>query len=158
EELVRRGRRAERAGAPECEFPHDRLQLEAVVRQLVDPGGGRWRQRLLRGDAGGLEVAEPGCEDVRSDSGQALGEVGVALRPPQQLADDEQGPAVADDVEGVSHGAVLVVVLRHVLDHSGCACCCEGWTCKEQVISVRLQASPTRAKGLKPHGGYRTTE
>ena len=68
---------------------------------------------------GGLEVAEPGREDVRPDSGQAFGEVGVALRPLHQLADDEQGPAVADDVEGVGHRAVLVVVLRHAFDHSG---------------------------------------
>src|SRR5205823_12917136 len=93
EELVRRNRRPERAGAPECELPHDRLQLEAVVRQLVDAGSRRWRERLPRDDAGGLEIAEPGREDVRPDSGQAPGEVGVALRPLQQLPTDGQGPA-----------------------------------------------------------------
>ena len=51
--------------------------------------------------------------------GQALGEVGVALRPYHQLADDEQRPAVADDVERVGDGAVLVVVLPHEPHDSG---------------------------------------
>ena len=31
----------------------------------------------------------------------------------QQLADDEQRPALADEVEGVGDGAVLVVALGH---------------------------------------------
>lgn len=36
-------------------------------------------------------------------------EVGVAARPGEEFADDEQGPAVADEVEGARGGAVLVV-------------------------------------------------
>src|SRR5207245_5823720 len=75
-----------------------------------------------------------------------------------ELADDEEGPAVAHHVERVGNRAILVVVLRHALDHSGSACCCEGSTCKIQASYVRLQASPTEAKGLSPHGGYGTTE
>src|SRR5438876_946673 len=101
--------------------PGSLVELEAGVRQLVDAGSGRWRQHLLRNDARRLEVAEPGRKDVRPDSGQALGKVGVALGALGELADDEEGPAVAHDVEGVGNGAVLVVVLRHRLDHSGSA-------------------------------------
>ena len=44
---------------------------------------------------------------------QVLGEVGVALRAVHQLAHDEQRPSLADQVERVGHGAVLVVALGH---------------------------------------------
>ena len=41
-------------------------------------------------------------------------EVRVAKRPlVEQLADDEQRPALADEVEGVRDRAVLVVALGH---------------------------------------------
>ena len=45
--------------------------------------------------------------------GRCVGEVGVALRPVHQLADDEQRPPLADELERVRHRAVLVVALRH---------------------------------------------
>src|SRR5436190_22980929 len=34
----------------------------------------------------------------------------------------------------------------------------KGLTCKKQVKPARLQVSPTEAKGLNPHGGYRATQ
>src|SRR6185295_861820 len=39
-------------------------------------------------------------------------EVGEPLRPERQLAENEQRPAIADDVQRTRHGAVLVVALH----------------------------------------------
>ena len=60
----------ERASAPQRQLAHGRLQLAAVVGELVDTGGGRRRQPALGDDAARLEVAQPGGEDVRADPGQ----------------------------------------------------------------------------------------
>src|SRR5690606_2408098 len=47
--------------------------------------------------------------DVRADPGQVGVQVGVAPRTGEQLPDDQQGPAVADGVEGARDGTVLAV-------------------------------------------------
>src|SRR5581483_11987295 len=147
EELVLVRGRPERAGAPERELPHDGLQLAAVVGELVDARGRGRRQPPLRDDAGGLEVAEPGRQDVRPDARQALRQVGVALRPVHQLLDDEHRPPLPDEAEGVRDGAVVLVFLGHGLHCSAAACCCEDFTCETQVDSVRLQVITEQAKG-----------
>src|SRR5437879_2265028 len=68
-ELVLGCRRPERASTPERELSDHGLQLEAVLRELVDARGGRPRKDLLPDDAVGLEVAEPRREDVGADAG-----------------------------------------------------------------------------------------
>ena len=50
--------------------------------------------------------------------GRLVGEVGVALRPVQQLADDSSAQRSPTSVEGVGDGAVLVVSLRHASESS----------------------------------------
>jgi hypothetical protein len=95
--------------APAAEREHDLLELAAVVGELVDGGGGRRRQRPLPDHARVLQPAKPRREDVRADPGQGAGEVGVALGPEQEVADDEERPPVADQIEGVRDAAVLVV-------------------------------------------------
>ena len=64
-------------------------------------------------DAAGLELPQAGGQDVRPDPGEPGGEVGVAGRALQQLADDEQRPALAHEREGVRDRAVLVEPLPH---------------------------------------------
>src|ERR1700716_2553500 len=73
-------------------------------------GRDRWRCFFSGEDAGLLELAQPVGEQVRRDSGQPVAQVRVATCPLQrQLADDQQRPAIADDVERLRHSAVLIV-------------------------------------------------
>ena len=74
--------------------------------------GGRDRGwRFLPGDDSfPFQFAEALGEQVGGDPGQAVMEVGVAAGPLQeQLAHDQQVPAIADHVEGLGDGAVLLV-------------------------------------------------
>ena len=56
-----------------------------------------------------LEVAQALGEDVRADVWESGAQVGEALGPQQQLADDEQRPALADDVERACDPAAVAV-------------------------------------------------
>ena len=86
----------------------------AVLGELVDPRRGRRVEPSPPDDAALLERLQARGEDVRA----AAVEPGVQIRVAQralleQLADDEQRPALADEVEGVRDRAVLVVALGH---------------------------------------------
>ena len=94
--LVRR--RSVRA-APAAESDQHRLELHAGLAQLVDLGRGRRWKLAPDDDPGPLESAEALREDVGAELRQPGADVGEALRAEQQLADDHQGPALADDVE-----------------------------------------------------------
>src|SRR5919106_2624803 len=112
-ELDLLGRRPERPGAPVGEDEHHGAKLLPVLGELVDRGRGRRRQAPPPHDAIALELLEPGGEDVRPTSVKVGVEVGVAkLAVLDELADDQQRPALADDVEGVRDRAVLVVALH----------------------------------------------
>jgi len=87
-------------------------QLVAARRQLVHRRGGRRRQLRLLDDPAGLEILEPGGEDIRADPGQPVDEIGVAPRALQQLAHDKQRPPLTDETERVGDWAVLVVALH----------------------------------------------
>ena len=50
-------------------------------------------------DARRLELLQPRGQRVRADAGHALGEVAETQRPEQQVAQDQQRPAVTDHVE-----------------------------------------------------------
>ena len=77
-------------------------------------------------------------------------EIGVAkLVVLEQLADDEQRPALADEVEGVRHRAVLVVALGHSADSSRTSSKMEVLTCKLQVSVVAIAHSSHCEKRLK---------
>ena len=73
EEPVRR-----RSGGPSERAPHRAssrmtgLSSQPVIGELVHARGRRRRQRPLRDDAAGLEVAQPRGQDVRADPGQVL--------------------------------------------------------------------------------------
>src|SRR6185312_11210866 len=112
-ELVFLARGGQRLQAPARELAHDRPQRRPVRGQLVHLRRCRRRQPPLREDARGLEILQPRGEDIRADAGQRVGEVRVALRALQELADDQQRPALADPLERVGDRAVLLVVLGH---------------------------------------------
>jgi hypothetical protein len=88
------------------------FELAAVRRQLVD-GYRRWRlEPALVHDACRLEIAQADRENVRANSRQPVGEIGVALRPGQKVADDEKRPPLADRLKRVRDGTVLRVPLH----------------------------------------------
>jgi hypothetical protein len=91
----------------------DLLEAEAVLGELVDGGCGGRRELAALDEAGVLELAQARRENLRADAGQALGDVGVAARPLQELAHDEQRPALANDRQRVRDRAVLVEPTGH---------------------------------------------
>ena len=84
-----------------------------MLGQLVDGHGPRRRELRLPHDAGALQVAEAGGEDVRADPGERIGEVGVAPLAQHELPDHEKLPPVPDLVEGMCDGAVLAIALHN---------------------------------------------
>src|SRR4029453_11206209 len=99
--------------APAAERIERLAEVVARRGELVDVGRRGRGQPSLLAHPGWLEVLQPGGQDVRTDSGQCRGQVGVALLAAEQLPDDEERPALADELERVSHRAVLRIALRH---------------------------------------------
>jgi hypothetical protein len=60
------------------------------------------------------QVAEPVCEQVRRDTGKALGELSVPCGSDQELANDEQIPPVADDIKRPGQSTILAVAPTHL--------------------------------------------
>jgi hypothetical protein len=109
-ERVALRRLGQERGAPATELQHDGLEGLAPRRQ-AEQGGGDGGRRLLAGDhAGSFQLPQAARQQVRGDAGQPVLQVAVAGGPPeQQLAHDQQRPAVAHHVEGLGQGAVLLV-------------------------------------------------
>lgn len=93
--------------SPRAEREHDGLELAAAGRQLIDDDA---RVRHPADDPGRLQFLEPRRQDVARDAGAPRGELSVAARPDKQLADDEQGPAFAHELQGSRDAAVLPVL------------------------------------------------
>jgi hypothetical protein len=54
-------------------------------------------------------LPEPVCEEVRGDPGQGVAQIRVTGVPGEKLSDDQERPAVADDVERPGECAELAV-------------------------------------------------
>jgi hypothetical protein len=93
------------ARVPVSERDHDRLEVLTVLGQLVDPRAGGGRELAAPHDARLFELPESVRDDARLGVGESCAQVGEALRPEQQLADHQERPALADDVEGARHRA-----------------------------------------------------
>ena len=102
-----RGEGGDAAEAPERE--DDRLELAPALGELVDPRSRGRGERAATHDARLLEVAQALGEDVGAHVGEPGAQVGEALGAQQQLAHHEQGPALADDVEGARDPAAVAV-------------------------------------------------
>jgi hypothetical protein len=96
--------------APASELENDGFEL-LTARGEPEEGGRDRRWRFLAGDDSfPFEVAKALGEQVGGDTRQAVMEVGVpARRLQEQLAHDEEVPAVADHVECLGDRAVLLV-------------------------------------------------
>jgi putative sterol carrier protein len=112
---------AEVVGAPPAHHERRRPADEAVDRlpQLGAPRGeGIHDGVALLGQLpfdypGGLEVPEAVGEQVRGHAGEALDQLAVAGGSDQQLADDEQIPAVTYYIERPGEAAELAVASTH---------------------------------------------
>jgi hypothetical protein len=80
-----------------------------MLGQLVELSGSRWRKQPPLDDPVPLQLAQPEAQNVGRDPGQALAEIREPLGPERELADDEQRPALTDEIECASDAAVLVV-------------------------------------------------
>ena len=113
EVAARRGR-TERPRAPVREHVEHLAEPLAVLRELVDPRRRGRVELAAADDASLLERLQARGEDVRAAAGETCVEIRVAeLVVLEELADDEQRPALTDEVERMRHRAVLVVALRH---------------------------------------------
>jgi hypothetical protein len=96
-------------GHPAPEPGEDWLQLHPPVGLLVDPRR-RGRGKLAAShDPGLLQPAQSLGEDVGARARQARLKVREALGPQQQLADDQERPALSHEVEGVRRRAPIIV-------------------------------------------------
>ena len=106
----------EQVETPPGQLVHARLQRPAALGQLVDqPRRGR-RQLPALHQPRRVEVAQPLREEVRPHAGQPVAEIGVALRTEQQLADDQQRPALPEQVQRTGHRTELAVGPPHSPD------------------------------------------
>ena len=108
-DAVRVSRLDRRARAPLSEAHHQGLEAAAPLGQLVDRPSVGSAPPALDDDLPLLEVPEAAGEHVRRRVWKARAEVGEPLRAQDQLADDQQRPAVPDQVEGVGDPAGVSV-------------------------------------------------
>src|SRR5262245_31691530 len=113
-ELLTGADRQQELRAPFGQRHEHRSQAEPGLGQLIDDRGGRWRQTRLRYQAAFLEKRETLAENARADAAQPAAQITEALRPDQQLANDEDGPALADNLRRTRDGTELgIAKLRH---------------------------------------------
>ena len=102
----------ERGDAAEAaELEDHRLELAPALGQLVDPRAGRRASVRRAHQPGALQLAQALGEHVGADLRQPGAQVGEALGAEQQLAHDQQRPALADEVERARDAAAVSVVL-----------------------------------------------
>ena len=105
-DLGRVGGESEAGSTPTGKLCEHRAQRLAGLGQLVSLCSPR--SDLLH-DAMLLEGAQAGGEDVGPDTAETVQQIGVAARPQEQVAHDQERPAFSDDVERRAHGAERLV-------------------------------------------------
>ena len=107
--------RAHEIAAPPAELDHRALDPAPEVGQLVDRAAGRGREPATLDEPSLLEVTQARGEEALADPGQRSQEIGEAARTKvDEVAQDQERPALADDVEGLRDGAVLLVASAHL--------------------------------------------
>src|SRR3989449_3298147 len=99
--------------SPARERAHDDAELAPAVGQLVLGPGRVGRVEAPRDEPALLQELQPVRQDVRRDPREAPREVREAPRPREQVAHEQEGPAVADHLQRLRHRARLAVTLRH---------------------------------------------
>jgi hypothetical protein len=102
---------------PAAERHDDGLEAGAELGKLVDLRCGRRGQPALVHDAGRAEVAQALREDVGAHVRQVDAQIGEALGPQEQLADDQERPPLTHDVQRTRDSADVAVgaLVGHVV-------------------------------------------
>ena len=109
-ELVAVGWTGHVPDAPLAECVEHRPQLPACLGQAVQGRGDGRRGVAALDQARRLEITDPVGEQVARDSGQAVLQVGVPARAPdQELPDDQERLPVADNIQRPGDRAILTV-------------------------------------------------
>jgi hypothetical protein len=82
---------------------YSRSEISTTIGELVAT------VRVTTNDPRALELAQPLGEEVGGDTGQTVLELAVTAGANQEFAHDEECPPIADHVEGLGKGAVLIV-------------------------------------------------
>src|SRR5699024_4370458 len=118
---------------PSPQLEQDGFELGTPCGELVDRGRSGWAESPFVHDARLGELFEATAQDVRADPRQGLAQIRVAPRTEQQLPDDRQGPALADQIKSPGDPAGIAIGAH--------ACTLQSFTCKEQVsLSGRIPA------------------
>ena len=96
--------------APPDQLADRRLQRQSDRRQLVGLGIEGRGQSGAPHDAALDQGVEAAGQHGRADAAQPLDQVAEALGAEQQLAHDEQRPALPDDLGGAGEGTELGIV------------------------------------------------
>ena len=105
-ELGGRVRPWREGAAPTSERHANRLQVPAVVREVVDQPGAGWQRPPPNQDSGLLQLAQPLGQDVLAHPRQSAVQVGEPLRSEHQLADHQECPPLPDHVEGAGDATI----------------------------------------------------
>jgi len=85
------------------------FELAAEGRQLVGFAAGGRGEFHLGDEALVRHRAEAGGEEIGGDAGEAVEEVAIAAGAEEEVADEEERPAFADEGEGFGDAAELMV-------------------------------------------------
>ena len=98
---------------------HFGIQRDVTERNRADGALRRYNRRLqtlhdihldILGSRSSHEIAQAFDQQIRGDAGEPVAQIRIAARPArQQLAHDQEGPAVANQVQRPGDGAVLPV-------------------------------------------------
>ena len=109
--------------SPAADREDHRLERLTSFGQLIHRGPPEAEHRALD-EPDRFHVAEPQRQQVGPDAWQSVQEVRIALWPEQEVSDDQEHPAVAQDVEAARHRAVLAVAAaghrRRTCPHRTC--------------------------------------
>jgi len=98
-----------RADRPAAERLDDRLGFQAPGRRFIDLHRRRRRQAQLARQAPRLKLIEPLREHIGADAGKVALELRETARAEHQLAQHQQRPAFADQIERVGGSASVVI-------------------------------------------------
>ena len=104
--------------APHRQRSDDETEPAPAVSQRVGSARRALRVERARHQSLALHSAQAVGKQLRRDAGQLGTEVLKSRGAPQQIADDKERPALANQIERLRHGAVLTIPFRHAFKYS----------------------------------------
>jgi hypothetical protein len=108
-----RGLPVQVTGSPDGKGAHHNSQLTATLREEVLGAGRMLGVEATGHDAVLLQSLQPGGEHVGCDAGKGLLKIPETAWASEEIAHDEQGPALTQQLHGLRHRTGLLVLLGH---------------------------------------------